>query len=364
MKMFAVWMARVAVLGVCAACLGCAGLGSGPDISSEKQDPNQKYSNAEVRRMFVDQPFLGSGDYFRERQWKDSGEEVSRPETAAQGRTEDMSEIEQRVASLEQSLHTQQSSDSGSATAQRDTDTPETVQTPEQVKLGFLLDRTALKPGVEKELTAAVADMPRSSSWRIYTDQALQEVLAPTGYIEDKNLAKITQTLGLYPGLRMLFLIEGADLPQGYPGHVGLTLSMVDTGLPYRYPLLEMDSEVQKASELGGTLQEIFTRLAEYAVGKSQVMPRHYRVFGLKGEKVLINGGRKSPLAPGDVLDVIPDGETVTAPTGVPVGWMPDTATGRVRIQEILGPDAAVCVPVGEGASPEQGAYVLPHQEN
>ena len=360
--MFTVWMVRVAALGVCAACLGCAGLGSGPDISSEKQEPGQKYSNAEVRRMFVDQPFLGSGDYFRERQWTGSGEENSGPESAAKDRTEDLGRIEQRVASLEESVHTQQSSDLDRESVQEDS--PEAVIDPEQVKLGFLLDRTALKPGVEKELTAAVTRMARSSSWRIYTDQALQELLAPTGYLQDKNLAKITQTLSLYPGLRMLLLIEDADLPQEYPGHVGLTLSMVDTGLPYRYPLLEMESEIQKASELDGTLLKIFTRLTEYAAGKSQIMPRHYRVFALKGEKVVINGGRKSPLAPGDVLDVIPSGETVTTPTGVPVGWMPDTATGRIRVQEILGPDAAVCVPVGEGASPEQGAYVLPHQED
>jgi hypothetical protein len=46
------------------AMVGCA---SAPDIASTEKSEGEKYSADEVRHMTVDQPFLTSGEYFRER---------------------------------------------------------------------------------------------------------------------------------------------------------------------------------------------------------------------------------------------------------------------------------------------------------
>ena len=44
---------------------GCAGA---PDITSTEKSADQPYSAADVRHMTIDQPFVLSGDYFRERE--------------------------------------------------------------------------------------------------------------------------------------------------------------------------------------------------------------------------------------------------------------------------------------------------------
>jgi hypothetical protein len=334
-------------------------LGSAPDIVSEDKKPGQQYANAEVRRMFVDQPFLGSGDYFREREqdWDRLQKSDDETKVSAQESDQRLENMEQRLASVEESLHTRQDVAVDPVLGDKAQTQPD--QGLEPVLLGFLIDDSAVKSRVRMDINDAIASLSGNDSWRIYPDQALHDLLAPSGYIENKKLGKISQALSLYPGVRMLFLIEDAQVPDKLKGNILLKVTLVDTGIPYRYPMIELEASVDKGSDVQSAFTSVFEKLAAYATEKSQVMPGHYRVFDHYEDKVIINAGSASDISVGDELEVIPEGKVIHAPTGVPVRWLPKKATGRIRVQEILGSDASLCG-VLEGTVPEQGMFLLP----
>ncbi|MFO7884642.1 MAG: hypothetical protein R6U68_07465, partial [Desulfobacteraceae bacterium] len=85
--------------------LGCAG----PDIVSSEKENNAVYSNAETREIFIDNPAMISGDYFRKRTKEPEtnlGEILSawkKDKTQNQNLNEKIALIEKDVASLKDS---------------------------------------------------------------------------------------------------------------------------------------------------------------------------------------------------------------------------------------------------------------------
>jgi hypothetical protein len=184
-------------------------------------------------------------------------------------------------------------------------------------------------------------------------------VLAPTDCLQKKDLGCITRVTGLYPGVRMLFLVESCSIPEQVPGKASLRINLVDTGLVHRYPVMELSQEVQSRQEVRLFLKGALDRVLRYAAEKAGIMPRHARVFNVQEGRCYLSAGERSGLKPGMRLQLVSDGEAVTSPTGVPVGWMPDDSKGVIEVDKLFGEDAAACSVI-EGKAPEQGDYALP----
>ncbi len=352
----------MAVLGLFIS--GCAPLSSGPDVASEEKAEDQKYSSAEVRRMFVDQPFLASGDYFRERT-RDNATgyniELGKKTQAVQERQESM---EKRIARLEQGQGEKKDQEQELQAEEQGPEYSISESVSDngkvlQLKMGLLADSNQ----VAHEVAAAIEKAARQESSERHilfvSESKLREVLAPTDCLEKKDLGCISRVTGLYPGVRMLFLVESCSIPESMPGKASLRINVVDTGLLHRYPVIELSQEVQSREEARLFLQQAIHRVLDYAADRSGLMPRHARVFNVQGERCYLSAGEKSGLKPGMRLELVSDGELVTSPTGVPVGWMAGETKGLIEVDSLFGEDAAACSVV-EGEAPEQGDYALP----
>jgi hypothetical protein len=80
----------------------------------------------------------------------------------------------------------------------------------------------------------------------VIADQgAINEALGASDCMKNKDLLCVSKTLGLYPGVRMLVLIEALQVSEQTPAKALARVSLVDTGLPFRYPLMEVAADVQ-----------------------------------------------------------------------------------------------------------------------
>jgi hypothetical protein len=227
-----------------------------------------------------------------------------------------------------------------------------------RLKVGLLLNEQDLSMQEGRALMQASARAAEKKAVLLIDDPELREVLAPTECLKTRNQECLADTLALYPGLRMLLLAESLELPQSYPGKAALRMELLDAGLVRSYPALELSRTVKSKEEAASFLEQAVGRALSRAASRAATMPRHARVFSVKQERIFISAGQETGLSLGKTFQIAPGGETVTAPTGTPIDWIPEDPTATIRVDRFVAGDAAACSLI-DGDMPEQGDFVL-----
>jgi len=369
------------IVGVLLCCWGC---GPKPDMVSTEKGPGDAYSADEVRRMAVDQPFLLSGEYFRERDQepkvvldemlnkkeKPVAESVAEApaavtaskspsvkKPAADGRKPRQAETS--VAAVTES----RPKVPPVAAAVQPEGSPQRRVGPESVapapaagfvlpvKVGVVVDGEGMAAGVPDRISESVPLGMRGLPVVIADQDKLREVMTRARCSSRRDLLCLSQALGVYPGVRMLVLVESADLPDRIPGTVTVRMAVVDTGLLFRYPMMEAAVPVASAAAVDTALAGAIQRALAFAVDKSEVMPWFCRAFAFEDRTWFVTAGGRTGLKPGDQLTVLSPGKVVKSPTGLPAGWLPGETKGLIRVDQLFGADFAACSLV-EGAGP------------
>ncbi len=336
---------------------GCAPL---PDIVTTEKKPGEAYSADEVRHVTVDQPFLLSGDYFRNRDQKnvfdfDLSSQSQKEKSADNTKKTSLAKNKTKATAKAKTLAKISSPKAASSATYGIPDTPGNAH---PVKVGFIMDRDNILPDVgARILKAAIlgtADLPVI----IGDQEKIEEVLNNTNCLIKKDLYCLSSALGMYPGIRMLFLVETMNLPKKFPGAIETKIAIVDTGLAFRYPIMAVNVPIKKASEIDVALNSIFNNVIKFAIKKSKIIPWFCRPFSRDKEEWYISAGRKSGIKPGDTLKIVARGKLVKSPTGLPAGWIPGKTRGIFKVIKTFGNDFAVCKLV-KGKVPNGGDLLM-----
>ncbi|SFM44451.1 hypothetical protein [Thermodesulforhabdus norvegica] len=325
------------------------GSGKLPDITSEKPPEGYTFSSAQVRRIMIDQPFLLSGDYFLKRDPEKESTNLIRIFADAGDKARAVRDQEERLARLEEAVFKRR------LRAEQDIFA---------TKVGFLVDRDRVKaPAAESFLR--VADEETENRGAIFIgDRDIREVLSKTDCLERRDLACISRIVGIYPGVRMLNIVEVLDLPETFPANSVARVSIVDTGLSYRYPILEMTMPVKSQAEVNEFLRLLAAKIVDIAMEKKNIMPWYCRAFSEEGDgRWFISAGALSGLHEGDILNVIRSGRLVKAPTGTPAGWIPGDPKGMVQVERLVGEDLAI-VSLVSGLPPDLEDFLIPQKKS
>jgi hypothetical protein len=291
---------------------GCA---SAPDMVSEKKSADEKYSADEVRRMTVAQPFLISGDYFREREQQPNivigKSEVQTPKTVQPAQLPEAAPEPEKIAS------------SGIL----------------PIKIGFLLSQTVS----ESSVAAIYSAIPEYAKSLMVGHEEITDALQNTDCLKHNDPRCISEKLGLYPGVRMLIMIERFDIPENFAGNAAAKLSIIDTGIHFGYPLIESGKHIKNKDDLAEFIQETLRNAIAYAVKKSEIIPAYCRAFSSENGKIFITAGKLSGLKPGDQLNIFSQGQLVKSPVGMPAGWIQGKHKGIVKVETLFGKDFAAC---------------------
>lgn len=329
---------------------GCA---SSPDISSDKPAEGEKYSSARVREITVDQPFMLSGDYFREREQKtsrDRGKIFTLEKEVKQGQKD----LESRVAKLEKGASEAQSQLAPVAAVTPGHDLSPDVSNALKIKVGLLIDKKMVSATDANRLSAAAAHLASNLPVIPVSPDDISEILAQTGTLEKRDLASVAGVVRLYPGVRMLTLVEAYRLPEKLPGVASATVNIVDTGLPFRYAPMEIQMPVNSEADVNSFTATVLLTAFEKSVDKSGIMPWFCRTFSKENNVWYINAGKHSGLNLGDTLRVLSGGKLVKSPAGFPAGWIPGTQKGLLKVDLFFGKDLAACsLMEGQGPEPE-----------
>jgi len=304
-------------------CIGCA---SAPDMVSTKKSEGEKYSADDVRKMTVDQPFLISGDYFREREQRPTIEfgksEAETPKTV---------QPVQSAISPEPKIEFQKNASSAIL----------------PIKVGFLLSQNVAASSAAA-IFRAIPESAKNFPVLTMEQEEIAEILQNSDCLKNRDMICASQNLGVYPGLRMLIMIEQLDIAEKFPGHVTAMFSVTDTGIDFRYPVMDFGKTVQKQNDLPIVIREIMNSVFAYVVKKSEIMPAFCRAFSSENGKIYITAGKLSGLKPGDQLKVSAQGTLVKSPAGTPAGWIPGKQKGVIKVETLFGKDFAACSSEGD----------------
>lgn len=319
----------------------CAGIDTQkPDIVSTKK-VNGTISNAEVRQIVVDQPFLISGDYFRERPTPKDTIDIK-------GVFSKSKNIEERVAKLEKKLEQNQSPNTQhmqmTMGAMNTNMQKKNMHMGPLTKIGIIMfdEITYLKDALSQNLN----NLSPSYNFLFYPEAQLKELFSPTNCLKEKDLRCISHNLSLYPGIRFLIIVNKAHVKPNFPQKMSLEIKIVDTGLSYTYILTDTLKEFKNEKEFKLYLKNISEEILKFADKKRTIMPWYSKIFSVKNDKYYLNAGKLSGLRPGDKLYVVEYEEPILAPTKVPVAWSPGKTLGKLKVIHLLGEDVSECVKV------------------
>lgn len=318
---------------------GCSLTGPKPDIVSEEKPSDEAYSKAEIRRMVVDQPHLMSGDYFRNRIAE------NRHPAGADGKQNPS----QNRQAADPPANAGKERGAGHLAAAADY--------PYELKVGLILERSGFS-GADAECLMQAADRAINESMILINDTGMREAAASADCAPETDFACLAENVALYPGIRMLVIINTVRIPEAFPGKAGLRFKLMDAPIGYLYPEIEITDRIADKAQADEFLENAMTRVFNYARRRAKVMPRHCRVFSVKNSRIYISAGEISGLKAGDAFRVVSGGELVKSPAGVPVAWVPGDQKGRIRVERLVREDSAGCRLI-EGEMPGQGAYVL-----
>lgn len=349
-----------AVLSMITACA------SAPDITSTEKSADNPYSAAEVRQMTVDQPFLTSGDYFRERKQEpsiDFGEIFAKSEKVEK----EQADLESRVAKLEQQTAGGQVTAAPAPAADAATPAPTIIAAAPaaapagermKIKVGLLVDQRQVQVDGARLLTSAAYAASARFPIVPVSPGEIGESLSQHKELNPNDLAQVSRVLAVYPGVRMLALIEKFQLPETYPGQALAVVNLVDAGILHRYPPMEVAMPLSAAADAARFADSVVSTAFDQAVSRSDLMPWFCRAFSQEDKVWYINAGKDSGLKVGDRLKVVTGGKLVKAPSGIPAGWIPGTPKGTLQVDLHFGQDLAACSLV-DGSGPESGDLLM-----
>ena len=318
---------------------GCSGR---PDIVNTKTSPDKTYSDAQVRQMSVDQPFWVSGDYFRKRQ---SSAAATQKNAAAEGKLKSEATISEQPASAR--APTAAGSPAAgtaaldAATAAGPANRP--IRHGLKIKVGMLVDRSAVGPWDEKQLVESMLSLAPAFAVLPVLPGQIAESLDTSGCIAKNDLSCAAPIINVFPGVRMLAVVREFSLPTSLPATAHAQVAVMDTGLPVQYPPMQIRMAVKEKKAADSFSNLVIRTIFEMALDKSRMMPWFCRTFASKNKTWFINAGRRSGLKVGDTLTILSQGELVRTPTGLPAGWIPGDPKGTLKIVKLFGGDLAAC---------------------
>ncbi|MFP4030814.1 MAG: hypothetical protein ACLFTV_04535 [Desulfococcaceae bacterium] len=361
------------------AILALAACGTRPDIASTEKKPGETYSADEVRYRTVDQPFMISGDYFREREQepsialdlsgdrsKDSAKKEGMEETGGAAETASAAESEADVRQAERAAPAAARSQSPAAASPQPAPVPpaplafeETAPPPPApVKIALIVDEENIAPEISAALPAALIRAAEELPVVVAAPDRVTEVILGPTCPGRRDLGCLSSALSVYPGARMVLLAERVEMPGRYPGNVQAQVAVVDAGLSYRYPAMAVTAPAREAADARTAMAAMMHKVLTFCVDRADMLPWFCRAFSREGEEWYLSAGARSGLKPGDRLRVIPGGRVVRSPAGTPAGWIPEAPVGAVEVTLLFGPDFAAARLL-EGRGPEPGDMVM-----
>ncbi len=344
------------LLGACA---------STPDMVSTETEAGETYSADEVRRTTVDQPFLLSGDYFRERSRRGM---VSASDLLSGSETSDRGEKQADAPKTGSGKTPEAASEKADGPAalnppQRAEPSPEPAPSSSgaemPVKVALVFDPQAVPADRVAGIMGAADALTGNGPLILADGGKIREVLTHTECLRKKDLGCLTNALGVYPGARMVLLFEAFSVPDDFPGPAAARVSMADTGIGYRYPAMEVRVTLGTPADverfIRGTLSQVFN----FALEKRKIMPWFCRTFSQEENRWFLSAGARSGLKVGDPLKIVEGGTLVKSPAGLPAGWLPGPTRGTVRVETLFGDDLAACSRV-DGREPRPGDLLMP----
>lgn len=362
------------------AALALTACGTPPDIAGTEKKPGETYSADEVRYRTVDQPFMISGDYFRERDQdpsvnidlsgdssgdrpKGSAKREGEGETGPAGpRTASAAEREETVERTErsapESVRTRVPTAAASTPAQVPPAPLVSKKNAAPVKIALIVDEENIAPEISAALPAALIRAAEELPVVVAAPDRVTEVILGPACPRRRDLGCLSSALAVYPGARMVLLAERVEMPGRYPGNVQAQATVVDAGLSYRYPAMAVTAPVREATDARTAMAAMMHKVLTFCVDRADMLPWFCRAFSREGEEWYLSAGARSGLKPGDRLRVIPGGRIVRSPAGTPAGWIPEAPVGTVEVTLLFGPDFAAARLV-DGRGPEPGGDML-----
>ena len=330
----------------------CAGIGGErPDIVSNTK-VNGTLSNADVRRIVVDQPFLISGDYFRQRPTPKDTIDLKRFFNKSE-------KLEQRVAKLEKELEGKNRPESRHVTM-----SPKVVKSRVKATSGIFNQKIGIivldkNYYLKNEISNNINLLSPAYNFLFFSDAQLRELLAPTDCLTKRDMQCVVNNLSLYPGIRFLIVIDNAKLSSSFPKKLSLDVKIIDTGLNYSYKIIDTTKEFNNDKELKLYLKQISDGILKFSHKKKSIMGWYGRIFAIKKDKYYVNSGKASGLKVGDLLKVVKYEEPLLAPTGVPVAWSPGDSLGKIKVVRLIGEDVSECIKVEGESGFKIGDFVI-----
>jgi len=335
-------------------CWGCA---SSPDIVTTDKKNATGYSNAQIREITIDQPKLLSGDFFRKRTQTNAITDVDSATASSGEKT-----ISANQEALEKKVNVLQNEVALLKTSPPKT-TPILVEKSLQdnehpleknhmkLKIGLLIDRGRVLADTVKKISLAAEKFVGTGKIVLVGNDEIYETLAQNNALENKDLYRTSGILTVYPGIRMLVLVENFTLPEAFPGMGSAMVSMVDAGLLYRYKPVKFEMPIKTDQDASKFVTSIIYSTFTKAIESSQITPWFCRMFSSEENLMYINAGEKTGLEKGMLLKVSTPGKQIKSPAGTPAGWIPGKVKGVLKVERFFGKDFAACSVV-EGEKP------------
>lgn len=342
-------------VGILVMTMGVYGCSSNhTDIVSDQPAPGETLSPAEIRQVTVDTPFFTGADLFLQRSDKEAFDSRPGPDPEIEKKQAD---YERRIARLEQA--TAESQPSVMAPVPSAGGVPATVAGSRlPIKVGVAFNHAKVAPGDGERLASAFSKATAGLPVLTVAEEEIEQGLASARCPLTSDPTCAAKALAVYPGVRVLALIEDGKLPDRLPGEAQARVSLIDTGLAYRYPAYQLKARVTDENGAAAFAEQTAHSVLQQAVKRAAAMPWFTHSFSHSGERWHIGAGRASGLKPGDELWVLGPGEVVKAPSGAPAGWIPGERKGRLKVDKLFGRDFAACRLV-EGKGPAADDFIV-----
>lgn len=341
-------------------CWGCA---SSPDIVTTDKKNATGYSNAQIREVTIDQPNLLSGDFFRKRTQTNAITDVdsSRASSGEKMISANQEALERKVNALQDEVALLKTTPQNKITILPGKRVLENNQPLEKsylkLKTGLLIDRSRVLADTVKKISRAAEKFVETGKIVLVGNDEIYETLAQNNALENKDLYRTSGILTVYPGIRMLVLVESFKLPDVFPGMGSAMVSMVDAGLFYRYKPVKFEMHIKTDEDASKFVESIIYSTFTKAIESSKITPWFCRMFSSEENFMYINAGEKTGLEKGMLLKVSSPGKQIKSPTGTPAGWIPGEVRGILKVERFFGKDFAACSLV-EGEKPTLYDYL------
>jgi hypothetical protein len=197
-------------------CWGCA---SSPDIVSTDKKNLTGYSNAQVREVTIDQPNLLSGDFFRERTQLETATDVDSRAVSNDEKVISATQeaLEKKVNALQNEVALLKIAPQNTTPILPEKRVQENNQPLEKshmkLKTGLLIDRSRVLADNVKKISLTAEKFVGTGEIVLVGNDEIYETLAQNNALENKDLYRTSGILTVYPGIRMLVLVENFKLP-------------------------------------------------------------------------------------------------------------------------------------------------------